>query len=447
LGDNWKTCRDINECRTTENICPGECFNTVGSFSCSYSCPDTHIYIDGECKPGCKPGSVLVDGDCKPTCKDGYIRVENKCVKSCSPGYKLDGSQCIEDCADGEVLKDGECVSVCQPDVCGMGVCEEDGENYKCICDAGYVFSQGTCEDLDECIGTDSLCPIGDCVNTEGSFYCHCKDGYRNDNGVCVDINECEEGVVCSQECVNSPGSYECKCWEGFTLNPGSGSCSDIDECSLRPSICEQGCENLAGGFQCICGSGFQQDSADNTKCLRAGCQPLDPPDGGKLKCTPGPLKVGSTCTLYCKKGFLRKGRASRKCLENGEWEEGAGWCDERKCPPITPMENMIISPTDCMIDRHDFRKRCRARCEPGFVLQGTQNLICGKRGRWIQREGSPSCSPGPTSVPDIPDQISPPPPPPPSRTPTPSPHPSPYIICPPDILVNLTDVVPLRVG
>lgn len=447
LGDDWKTCRDINECLTTDVSCKGICVNTVGSYTCSSSCGASE---------------KLVGNVCVPVCKDGYTRRDGQCVRECGRGFRMEGGSCVRSCGAGEVLRDGACVPVCGPEVCGQGECEVDGSGYRCRCDDGFKFAGGTCVDRDECTEDGSLCPLGECMNTAGSYYCHCMDGYRNDGGHCVDINECEEGVVCSQECVNTPGSYQCRCWEGYTLVPGStGSCSDIDECSLRPAICEQGCLNLAGGFECTCQQGFRPDPVDSTKCVRAGCQPLAAPTGGKLTCSGGQLRPGSVCSLVCTKGFIRRGKAARTCLEDGEWDEGAGWCEEPSCPSFPPVDNGVMVPETCITENHQIRQKCRVRCRDGFSLEGSPVMICGKRGRWINRQGPPRCVAAATRVPETVNQVPPPQPPatptapatpaaPPTH-PTPAttetPYISPYIICPPDILVNLTEPLPFQVN
>ena len=400
----------------------------------------------------CPNGKELVNDECLPVCKPGYTRQEGRCSRLCPEGSTFTDGQCRAqplDCGPGEVDRDGECVSICNEDTCGQGSCEVEGTSYRCICDEGYETDGRSCSDVDECKRDSSLCPRGQCVNTEGSFYCHCEGGYRNEDGVCVDINECEEGVICSQQCTNTEGSYECGCWEGYIPTPGtSGSCTDIDECRLKPAICEQGCRNLAGGFECTCDSGFRMHPADETKCLRDGCQPLEAPTGGKLSCTPGELLAGSECKLMCRKGFMSKGKTTRTCLENGEWEEGAGWCEKPACQPLPPVENGFISPESCLTQEHDFKQRCIVSCRDGYTLRGSYNIICRKRGRWMQRQGKPTCVPNVATVAKPDRQIPPPTPARVATTTMPSTPPvSPYIICPPDILVNLTEPLPFQVA
>ena len=212
----------------------------------------------------------------------------------------------------------------------------------------------------------------------------------------------------------------------------------------------------------------MQTDPADNTKCLRAGCQPLEAPQGGRLTCTSGPLRPGSVCSLNCKQGYVRSGAQSRTCGADGEWdeEETPGRCTQRSCPALPAVDNGQLLPIGCTTsDNHPWRTRCRAHCSAGYQLLGSASSICGKRGRWVQRQGPPTCHAVATRPESPVGQVSPPPPPPqpvstlapnlvkPSApsprwrtSPVPTAYVPPYIICPPDLLVNLTQNTPYKV-
>lgn len=466
LGDDWRTCRDVDECRNPDACgAASECVNTAGSFICRPACPVGQVLRgaggSSTCVPDCQPPRQLVSGRCVEPCRDGFERtVGGDCVKKCKAGYRPDKAKCVPDCRPGETVRGGKCVSVCLGDVCGHGSCvpTATGGGFSCICDAGFRLQNGTCRDHDECTETKDLCANGKCINTDGSYYCDCLEGYRNMEGVCVDVNECEEGVVCSQACTNTEGSFQCGCWEGYTLGPAGGgvaaatTCLDIDECSLRPAICEQGCENMAGTFRCTCRPGFQADPADSTKCVRAGCQPLDPPSGGRLTCSPGPLTAGSVCRLLCRRGYARHGPAARRCGDNGQWEEGAGWCQPLACPPLPPLEWGVSVPSSCQAGPQPIKQTCNLKCLSGYSLQGSRTVFCGKKGRWVYRQGPTACVIGEATVTSVPDgvhQVSPPtatnqatlagPP----AVATAASPPSPYIICPPDMLFNLSHTLP----
>lgn len=48
------------------------------------------------------------------------------------------------------------------------------------------------CEDIDEC-DMNQLCDplVSNCSNTEGTYSCVCQSGFLYSDGVCHDMNEC----------------------------------------------------------------------------------------------------------------------------------------------------------------------------------------------------------------------------------------------------------------
>ena len=285
LGDDWKTCQDVDECRMG-SPCEGRCVNTPGSYTCvTDDCDEDEEWRDGECHSLCGHGELYQDG---------------QCILQCGEGQEEQYGECVPICEDGTVLQDGECVPVCHEATCGgHGECRPLGQTHQCLCDDGYSGDR-----------------------------CQCGPGFRIHGDECVDIDECYEEQPCSHLCNNTIGSYQCYCRDGFLQIPGSQDvCKDIDECNLKPAICEQGCVNAPGGFQCVCNAGFSVDPEDSTKCVSQGCPPLSAPEGGILNCSPGAIVPGSVCRLECHQGSVRFGKQRRKCLDNGTWEEGIGWC------------------------------------------------------------------------------------------------------------------------
>lgn len=112
------------------------------------------------------------------------------------------------------------------------------------------MTGNGRCTDVDECL-TD-ICPdVNDfCQNTMGSFQCICNAGYIFDDTSCADIDECLENVYnCTDNsyCQNSGGSYDCLCEDGFRKTDEE-LCLDIDECAEEVYMCantEKCAENL----------------------------------------------------------------------------------------------------------------------------------------------------------------------------------------------------------
>lgn len=409
LGEDWRQCHDIDEC-VLGSPCEDHCINTPGSYSCvSGDCAEDEMYREGVCEPRCGADHVWRHGQCELQCSDGYQAV---------------GGQCVRVCEEGTVERNGECEPVCSPGTChGHGQCHSYHDQYQCQCEEGYSGDQ-----------------------------CQCGPGFRHHDGLCLDIDECYELQPCSQLCNNTQGSYQCYCQDGFLKIPGSQDvCKDIDECNLKPAICEQGCVNSPGGFQCVCQPGYVTDPEDSTKCVAAGCPALTAPEGGVLNCSPGSHAPGSVCHLECHQGFVRFGKQRRKCLDNGTWEEGVGWCQKVTCPPIQINQFVQVYPESCLTQEQTFKSKCRLSCARGFSFEGSRAAFCGKRNKWIFRNGPTRCLPTatPPAYSQIPAPESPESPVQPKVTTTTTKPKlsSPYIVCPPDITLNLTGQPPLLVN
>ena len=439
LEEDWKTCRDVDECQG-EVVCEGECVNTLGSYTCvALQCEEGYEARNGECLSVCGQEEIFKDGSCLPRCGEGFQLKGGKCLPRCGTGYEWDGGECVQVCEYGFVKEGETCVPVCGDDnPCGSGTCVPREDYHECECQEGYQAQDQQCVDIDEC-AAGAECGQGHCVNTEGSYSCQCEEGFRSSGDSCEDVDECEESTPCSQTCTNTPGSYKCSCQEGFLQLPGSGVCKDIDECNLKPAICEHGCQNFPGGFKCVCNAGFDPDPEDSTKCISSGCSVLAPPEGGVLNCSPGDPVPGSVCRLECERGFVRRGKMSRKCLENGNWEEGRGWCKKATCPSLSVSDGVQVYPPTCLDGDQPYKQKCKLTCPPGFDFHGSKAAFCGKRNQWVLRSGPASCTE--QSKPEY-TQI--PAPPPPLKKTTPAPPP--YIVCPPDIHLNLTGPAPMLV-
>ena len=159
---------------------------------------------------------------------------------------------------------------------------------------------------------------------------------------------------------------------------------------------------------------------------------------------------LGTILDIEVENSSSRFGRQRRKCLENGTWEEGSGWCDKISCPPVSLLDHVRVFPTSCLSGQQNFKTKCRLSCPQGFSFQGSRAAFCGKRGKWVFRNGPTKCSPE-VAPPGPPGPAGPqysqiPPTDPPLVPTTPLSSPSPYIVCPPDISLNLTGQPPLEV-
>jgi len=70
-------------------------------------------------------------------------------------------------------------INRCNPNPCGPGRCFSLFNDYRCVCDNGYEFSQtlGICVNINECTRNRNLCKGGTCVDNVGAFTCRCPQG------------------------------------------------------------------------------------------------------------------------------------------------------------------------------------------------------------------------------------------------------------------------------
>ncbi|KAK3100523.1 hypothetical protein FSP39_021282 [Pinctada imbricata] len=309
--ENDTKCVDIDECDENPSICPQQCDNSEGNYSCS-----------------------------------------------CYSTYRLLGDSCIDidECA--------EQTAGCQQN------CENTAGNFSCSCVYGYSLNADgkTCTQvLDACAIAGLTCSYA-CDNSTGNFKCICQNGYQldSDGSSCVDLNECSQSV-CTQECTNSVGSYTCSCYSGYTLSDDGTSCEectvpnwgpncantcicgvgvdscdpvqgcvcaegyegsdcgdDIDECTVNPGICSSDmiCENLDGSYECLCYAGYTKvnnSCVDDDECASAATNVC--PSESTCENNAG------NYTCDCNAGYNQNG--IRSCLDIDECTTGAHNCEQ----------------------------------------------------------------------------------------------------------------------
>lgn len=76
-------------------------------------------------------------------------------------------------------------------------------------------------QDIDECSYDSEICGSATCINTMGEYRCECESGYIFQNGTCTDIDECNLPTKkpCDQICTNTVGAYTCSCYSGYVLD------------------------------------------------------------------------------------------------------------------------------------------------------------------------------------------------------------------------------------
>ena len=110
--------------------------------------------------------------------------------------------------------------------------------------------------------------------------------------------------------------------------------------------------------------------------------------------------------------------------------------CRQVQCPAVNLAPGLEVSPASCAQAPQAYKQKCRYTCSSqGATLRGSKATFCGKKNQWVTRQGATSCeAPPQTPAPTQTSRPQIPPPPAPASTPSP-----PYILCPPDMKINLT--------
>merc|ERR1712003_97549 len=183
-GDG-KDCKDIDECKATENPCTEanktKCNNSAGTYECS-------------CDDGCE--------------------------------QKDDAKECtdIDECKETE--------NPCKE--ANKTKCNNSAGTYECACDDGYEQKDDAkeCTDIDECKATENPCKEANktkCNNSPGKYECSCDDGFMESTN--DDTKEDIPCIACS-----GPGAVE---------SNGQCTCTDDENASLEGSACT--CNALYG--------------------------------------------------------------------------------------------------------------------------------------------------------------------------------------------------------
>ncbi|XP_028416182.1 uncharacterized protein LOC114539806 [Dendronephthya gigantea] len=220
VGDG-SLCLDIDECGSNTDGCDQTCGNTVGSYFCECG-PGYSLNQD---KRSCDDiDECSQPNDCSQLC--GNTLGSYNC--SCKIGFKIDPDNPTECEAQTECSSGHGCNQICYIDVLQPGV-------QKCACRAGFSLGGDpqTCNDINECVTTETNLCDQLCFNTEGSYTCSCIPGYRKAGQSCTDIDECFEGTFnCTgfEECENLPGSYRCLCPKRLNMIRVNGTCEFREE-------------------------------------------------------------------------------------------------------------------------------------------------------------------------------------------------------------------------
>jgi len=84
----------------------------------------------------------------------------------------------------------------------------------------------------------------------------------------------------------------------------------------------------------------------------------------------------GDTVAFTCHAGYVLNGTSQLQCNDTGTWSDPFPTCWAATCLPINGIQHAII-------DYTNGNKNALIKCEYGYFLNGSSELICNSTGTW----------------------------------------------------------------
>ncbi|XP_045479696.1 sushi, von Willebrand factor type A, EGF and pentraxin domain-containing protein 1-like [Harmonia axyridis] len=145
-----------------------------------------------------------------------------------------------------------------------------------------------------------------------------------------------------------------------------------------------------------ICDKGFKLDGYSSLTCGKDGNWGPNFPKCTRITCGPpdnieNGLSFGRSykfedfVTFECNEGYYLEGAGTIRCDENGVWVPSQPKCKKITCGDPGHVNNGLA------VGREFFYgNSVKYRCEKGYKLKGSEEIICGKNGNWTPSK--PSC-------------------------------------------------------
>ncbi len=191
------------------------------------------------------------------------------------------------------------------------------------------------------------------CVENGSDFTCECNDGFVPSGAICIQTTACSPVNPCTEinktKCTVSGDSYTCECDTGFILD---GGVCKINQTSCSPNPCleenKNVCDMYNGQVICKCNTGYK---LVNGACVDENydnpCLPVNPcTQANKTSC--GKL-TATTYACYCSPGYMPSGD---NCVA-GTWGniyDGLGTSADSEL--ITKLYNIVKDHTSVSYNR-----------------------------------------------------------------------------------------------
>ncbi|XKL67531.1 hypothetical protein PGB90_003022 [Kerria lacca] len=232
-----------------------------------YSCQDKPCFPGVQC-------TDTVEGPQCGLCPQGYKGNGKTCVwhyscsyQPCYPGVKCsdtpEGPKCGP--CPSNLVGDGQnCTKqiTCVEEPCFPGVqCQDTAHGFVCgPCPTSMTGNGRYCKELKICGKANTCTPGTSCSEKfthESGHKCEkiCDDEEKCKEVNICDRNPCSPGTICLS--INESPYYKCNQCPYGSISNGT-TCSDVDECTVKPCFSKVRCINLIPGFRCDpCPPGF----------------------------------------------------------------------------------------------------------------------------------------------------------------------------------------------
>ncbi|XP_065887354.1 P-selectin-like [Dysidea avara] len=252
------------------------------------------------------------------------------------------------------------------------------------ICSVQCSGQTVSCSSLSHPTHGRIICSLGsDRVYSEGDkCFFTCNTGYRLTGS---ETRTCQSGR-----------------WSGSTTRCTRVTCSSISYPTNGWNACRSGSYYYATTCSFICNTGYDLTGSNTRTCLISGSWSSDSPTCSKVSCPSLAQPIngrrsscsnnyGDRCTFSCNTGYKLTGSVTRTCQSNRNWDGTETMCRRVHCPPLTNLNNGVISCFRGDDGILSYQDTCRFTCNTGYRQSGSSQRTCQYDGSW---SGSPvSCS------------------------------------------------------
>ncbi|KAM4722853.1 P-selectin-like [Rhinophrynus dorsalis] len=441
--DPTPTCAAVS-CQALQSLSYGQvnCSHVFGDFqynsSCSFTC-DNGFVLNGSQSVVCQVSGAW--SELTPTCAAvscqalqipsygrmncshvfGDFQYNSSCSFTCDNGFVLNGSESVVCQASGAwsdltpTCAAVSCQALQSPSYGRMNCSHVFGDfkyNSRCsfTCDSGFVLNGSesvVCQDSGAWLDLTPTCSAVSCQALQspsygqmncshvfGDFQYNSSCSFTCDNGFVLNGSE---SVVCQASGAWSDLTPTCaavSCQALQSLSYGQVNCSHVFGDFQYNSSCSFTCDNgfvLNGSQSVVCQVSGAWSELTPT-CAAVSCQALQIPSYGRMNCSHvfGDFQYNSSCSFTCDNGFVLNGSESVVCQASGAWSDLTPTCAAVSCQAL---QSPSYGRMNCSHVFGDFKynSRCSFTCDSGFVLNGSESVVCQDSGAWLDL--TPTCS------------------------------------------------------